>query len=232
MGPTCLVPPPDSRRRPARCRLVSDPPAAEPLPLRHHGVLRVLGRGDPAVEDAEPGADGAGEQRGAGERRERSGCAGRPARRPPRRRSAPARPAAAGPRLPTGEGSLSSPSRLSTRCDRTAPGPRRPPPCRRAGPACAGGAAISPTPAPLASALPAKTIGSSGYASCHDGTAVSASSTPVYVASAGAVTAATSPAACPTGGSRPAGRARARRAPAATARPRRPRRPRRPARRR
>ncbi len=43
--------------------------------------------------------------------------------------------------------------------------------------------------------------GSSGYASCHDGTAVSASSTPVYVASAGAVTAAATPAACPTGGS-------------------------------
>ena len=61
------------------------------------------------------------------------------------------------------------------------------------------------TPAPLASALPAKMTGSSGYASCHDGTAVSASSTPVYVASAGAVAAATSPAACPTGGSsRPA----------------------------
>ncbi|PSK65122.1 hypothetical protein B0E53_02907 [Micromonospora sp. MH33] len=44
-------------------------------------------------------------------------------------------------------------------------------------------------------------VGSSGYASCQDGTAVSASSTPVYVARAGAVTAATRPAACPTGGS-------------------------------
>jgi hypothetical protein len=44
---------------------------------------------------------------------------------------------------------------------------------RRAGPVSAHGAASRPAPAALASALPANTNGSSGYASCHDGFAVS-----------------------------------------------------------
>src|SRR3954469_21831931 len=43
-------------------------------------------------------------------------------------------------------------------------------------------------------AEPAKTNGSSGHASCHDGTAVSASSTAVYVATPGATRADATPA--------------------------------------
>lgn len=104
------------------------------------------------------------------------------------------------PATPDRYGSLSKPNRVSTRCAPTNSNAAPATAIRRAGPLSPDGAATNPTPAPLANALPAKITGNSGYASCHDGTAVSANNTPVYVANAGAVTAATHPAACPTGG--------------------------------
>src|SRR3954449_11955780 len=65
---------------------------------------------------------------------------------------------------------------------------------RRTGPVSAGGASSSASPADPASADPANTNGSSGHASCHDGTDVSARSTAVYVATPGAISADVTPA--------------------------------------
>src|SRR3954464_15572905 len=57
--------------------------------------------------------------------------------------------------------------------------------------------AISPTPPAAAAAEPTKTNGNSRYASCQLGTAVSATSTAVYDATAGAIPAAIRPAGRP-----------------------------------
>src|SRR4051812_11477699 len=65
---------------------------------------------------------------------------------------------------------------------------------RRTGPFSPNGASVSASPDDPASADPAKTYGSSGHASCHDGTDVSASSTAVYVATPGATSADATPA--------------------------------------
>src|SRR6266545_2824017 len=126
----------------------------------------------------------------------------RPSRAPATPAAVKARPVRSSrPARPSRYGSLSKPSRVSTLCD---PYSSIAPPAtasRRAGPDSASGAAIRAIPEALARALPAKTHGSSGYASCHDGTAVSASRTAVYVPSAGAIPAAAMPAARLTGGS-------------------------------
>ena len=96
------------------------------------------------------------------------------------------------------------PTRCSIRAMSASSAPAPTAPRRRAGPASATGAPTMPAPPALAMPEAAKTNGSSGYASCQAGTAVSASSTAVYVVSAGPSTAEPTPAARPTPGSRPA----------------------------
>src|SRR3954452_18418560 len=65
---------------------------------------------------------------------------------------------------------------------------------RLTGPVSAVGTSSNPSPADPDSADPPKTNGSSGHASCHEGTDVSARSTAVYVASPGATSADATPA--------------------------------------
>src|SRR3712207_2464747 len=64
----------------------------------------------------------------------------------------------------------------------TPPPPPPPPAALRDGPASSTGVKTSVSPPPAASADPEKTNGSSRCGACHDGTAVLASSTAVYVA--------------------------------------------------
>src|SRR6185295_6408194 len=71
---------------------------------------------------------------------------------------------------------------------------------RRAGPVAPAGPATTAAAPALVAAPAAKSAGSSSRASTHAGTAVSDTSTPVYVAITGPSTAATSCAARPTRG--------------------------------
>ena len=89
--------------------------AAAVVPLRHDGVLRVLGRGHAALEDAEPGGQRRGQQRQRRTARTPPGCAARARAPTTPARSAPGRRAAAGRRGPSRYGSLSRPLPVSTR---------------------------------------------------------------------------------------------------------------------
>ncbi len=127
-------------------------PSVEPFPLRDDGVLGVLRRGLPGLEDPEPGASRPGHQRRSGEHGDASGC-GRPAARP----AAPAdgehlagrisRPA-----LPWCSGSAVIPIDRSIRCSAASSTTAPPTASRRAGPAWATGAPIMPSPPEAAAA--------------------------------------------------------------------------------
>jgi hypothetical protein len=101
------------------------------------------------------------------------------------------------PALPSCSGSAVIPIEDSIRCSAASSSSAPPSAMRRAGPACAVGTASMPMPPAAAAAEPTKTNGSSRWASCQDGVAVSASRTAVYAATGGAVSAATSPAGRP-----------------------------------
>ena len=109
-----------------------------------------------------------------------------------RPRTAPATPVAVNarlarssrPALPVSYGSPATPSLVCSRRNAASSIATPVSANRRAGPTSPAAAPNTPAPsrpapAALASAPPAKANGSSGYASCHDGTAVSASRTAV-----------------------------------------------------
>src|SRR3954462_6633400 len=80
------------------------------------------------------------------------------------------------------------------RCEAAGPSAEPSTARRRTGRFSTTGASTKASPAEPDNAEPAKTNGSSGHASCHDGTDVSASSTAVYVATPGATSADATPA--------------------------------------